>query len=77
MNKLRRKEPSRLRDTKYFSAENRTILLEKAFDSLKISHTIPTEGLVRMYSKDVKAMKSHKGTAALDALYKSKFVDVD
>ena len=77
MNKLRRKEPSRLRDIKYFSAENHTILLEKAFDSLKISHTIPTEGLVRMYSKDVKAMKYLKGTAALDALYKSKFVDVD
>lgn len=74
MNKLQRKRPTWLFDTRYFSADDRGILLEKAQDSLKISHSIPTKGLVTIDSNNVKAMKGHRGKYALKALYRSKFI---
>ena len=74
MNKLQRKHPVWLNDTRYFSARDRGILLEKARDSLKISHSIPTSGLVFINSNNIKEMKGFKGKLALRALYKSKFL---
>lgn len=74
MNKLSRKEPARLGNTRYFSKDNHTILLEKAHDSLIISHPIPTDGLVSINSYDLKFMRGEVGTNSLDALYYKKFV---
>lgn len=74
MNKLQRKTPSWLMETRYFSADKREILLEKACDSLKISHQIPTNGLLRIQSKNIRSMLNHHGLFALKALYKSAFV---
>lgn len=73
MNKLPRKRPIWLYNTRYFSADDRGILLEKAQDSLKISHSIPTKGLVGIGSANIKCMKGHTGKFALKALYRSKF----
>lgn len=74
MNKLQRKRPMWLYNTRYFSADDRGILLEKAQDSLKISHTVPTNGLVLINSTNIKAMRGFKGKLAMKALYRSKFI---
>ena len=74
MNKLQRKRPTWLYNTRYFSEDDRGILLEKAQDSLKISHTIPTNGLVLINSTNIKAMRGLKGKLAMKALYRSKFI---
>lgn len=73
MNKLQRKKPDWLMSTRYFSAENQTILFERAQDSMKISHLIPTEGLVKINSNHIKVMKGHRAEYALKALYNSCF----
>lgn len=74
MNKLQRKTPAWFAETRYFSAENRQILLEKAYDSLKISHEIPTKGLTRISSKHIKSMSGFNKRNALRALYNSLFL---
>lgn len=73
MNKLQRKTPLWFTETRYFSAESRQIILEKACDSLKISHDIPTKGLTRINSKHILSMSGLKQRNALRALYKSIF----
>ena len=75
MNKLQRKKPSWIKETRYFSAESQTILLEKAYDSMKMSHPIPTKGLSRICSSNLKAMMGKRGNYALKALYMSKFTE--
>ena len=74
MNKLQRKKPAWFDEIRYFSAENRQILLEKAYNSLKISHEIPTKGLTRIYSKHIKSMSGLNKRNALRALYNSLFL---
>lgn len=72
MNKLPRKKPEWLNNIRYFSTESQSVLLEKAEDSLKISHSVPTKGLVKIYSVDIKNMIGHYGKYALKELYRSK-----
>ena len=73
MNKLERKTPCWMADTKYFSTKEKSILLEKAQDSLKISHTIPTKGLVKINSTNIRTMRGKEKLHALKALYFSIF----
>ena len=72
MNKLPRKKPEWLNNIRYFSTESQSVLLEKAEDSLKISHSVPTKGLVKINSVDIKKMIGHYGKYALKELYRSK-----
>ena len=74
MNKLQRDIPERLASNRCFSATEHHILLEKTQDSMKMSHSIATKGLVQLFSKNMRAMYGQSGTKALDALYRSKFV---